>query len=554
MKRSKMRFKVLLMLFLVGTFTLLNAQTYDSSISGNVTVSTDEGEAHIAINPIDSSEMVMGYMELSTGALDFKIYHSSNAGNSWQISTLDTRTVISTDFPSYSIAGGGDIIFAYDNNGDLYCSWINLLVDLTSPSPLDTALWVSYWAKSTDNGATFTLSNGADRFFGQGKVGLSGGLTVRNYLDGVCDRQWMAVDLTNGTRQNDLYIAYINYPFNAAQTGLKVKVKGANQTAFSAERTAYLGSGQLTNIGVDSNGVLHYSFCDIASNEVYHTSSSNGGTTFSAPHLISSGNNLFGGSTTAINGRENSAPSLAIDGTNKLHLVWGDFPANQTPDAYYSSSTNGGVSWSTRTDLTSLFGTGTVFMPVVSSKNNHVTIGAYVLDTTNKAEYYIVSSSDNGVTFSTPVKVSSGITDFNAVGTTPFIGDYSSSVRTNCNIYSLWTDCRNNGCKQYIAKYNECLTTGVVELTPVESSFELINSFPVPANDHLNFIVSSEIADELLIEFYNGVGQRVLSEKKTLVSGKNELRVELGSLKSGMYTMKLTNKSNTFVTRSCLIQ
>jgi hypothetical protein len=538
------------LLFLLFSFGI-HAQTLDSKLSNNTNSNTDEGEAHIAIDPNDSLKMVLGFMEIGFSGVDFKVYHSSNGGNTWQASTLNTASIMATDFPGHTIVGGGDVVFAYDNNGNLYCTWIYLLGNLSLPNFADSLRWASYWAKSTDNGNTFTLASNSDRFFGEGKLAISstGNISVHNYKDGICDRQWLATDLSSGPFQNRLYIGYINYGANSIQDGLKVKTKDLTQNSFSAPNTAYLGAGQLSNLQVDTNGILHYSFCDINSNQVYHVSSTNGGSSFSSPHLVYTGNMLFP-TTGTTHDRENASPSLAIDGANNLHLVWGDFVSNQAPQAYYSYSTNAGLTWSTPLDLSTLFGS-TCVMPVVSAKGNKVSIGANVLNAQNLSEYYIISSNDNGLTFANPVKVSSGITNFNTIGQA-FLGDYSSSIRTNCNIYSLWTDCRSNGCKQYIAKYNECLTTGIVELTPVKSNFSIEHLYPVPVTEQLNVELNLNQADRLLIEVFEVNGQKVYEEQRSFSAGKAALNLKTGDYSSGQYVLRLSSTAGSYITRSFL--
>ena len=100
------------------SFTAM-AQVYDSPLSSSTSPSDDEGEAHIAINPLDSSEMIMGYMELGN-ALSLKIYSSSDAGDTWQLSSFSPVSATQGDIPSYNLIGGGDIVFGYDNLGDVY--------------------------------------------------------------------------------------------------------------------------------------------------------------------------------------------------------------------------------------------------------------------------------------------------------------------------------------------------------------------------------------------------------------------------------------------------
>jgi hypothetical protein len=71
----------LIILFTFIFKTLLFAQGYDQAV--NSSASDQEGEAHIAINPLDSNKLVVGFMQTGS-AVGFKIFHSSNGGDSWQ--------------------------------------------------------------------------------------------------------------------------------------------------------------------------------------------------------------------------------------------------------------------------------------------------------------------------------------------------------------------------------------------------------------------------------------------------------------------------------------
>lgn len=525
------------------------SQGHDSPISSSTSVGNDEGEAHIAINPMDSSKMIMGYME-SGNALSLKIYSSSDAGDTWQLSSFSPENAVQADVPSFSLIGGGDIVFAYDNLGDVYCSWITLWADLNSTAPvLDSCLWKANWAKSSDNGSSFTMQTGGDQYFAEGLINANGNISVYDADDGIADRQWMAIDL-EGANENDLYIGYINYPFDLQQTGLKVKRKAASSNSFSPQTLAYSGNGQFTNIGLDKSGTLHYTFVDIQMNNIYHVSSTDAGQTFSNPHLIYNAQNVFPQGNGTVNSRENAAPSLAIDGDDNLHLVWGDFPNGQAlPPSFYSISTDGGTTWSTPVDLTTIF-SGSVFMPVVSAHGDRISIAGNVLTTDKKSEYYIALSDDNGSNFANSVKMSSGITDFAAIGLNNFVGDYSSSVRTHCTIYSLWTDCRANGCKQYIAKYNQCANVGLVELTPIESSFRVSSLYPNPVKENITIAITSEERNEGELKVIDAQGRILMTKNISLELGKNEHQLSTSDLEAGSYFIRFSDKSGVFMTRT----
>lgn len=534
---------------LLVLFSISGYAQNDQSLSGSTAAQSDEGEAHIAIDPTDSTKMIMGFMELGAG-LSFEIYHSQDAGDNWQLSTFDALAAMQPDMGSYTVIGGGDVVFAYAVNGDIYCSWISLWANFGSGNPLDSCLWRATWAKSTDGGVSFSMQNDSTKNFAYGSVDLNGGLNVLDVADGIADRQWMAVDRTNGPFRDNLYVGYINYPFDLQQTGLKVKVKTPGSNSFSAETVAYQGSGQLTNIATDANGIVHYTFVDLALNTINHVSSSDGGQSFSNTHLIANGQNVFPQGNFKINDRENSAPSLAIDGANNLHLVWGEFPAGDTlPASYYSKSTDGGLNWSNPIELSSIFN-DKVFMPVVSAYENRISISGNVLSNDKKSEYYLALSDDNGANFSWPVKLSSGITDFVSTGLQSFVGDYSSSVRTYCTIYSLWTDCRANGCKQYIGKYDQCANVGLVELTPIESNFSMDDIYPNPVIDKLHISIQSKINGSLKLEVMDASARILKTQDYDLVEGENNLSLDVIGLKAGNYFVKTSNSEGTFFTRT----
>ena len=106
----------------------------------------------------------MSYMDnTSSGAINYPVYYSNDGGTTWTKSTFNAFSKLNTDFPGYSFIGGGDPVFAYDKNGNLYFSWIYLVLNSTN----DTAVAAMYWAKSSDNGVSFTLQPGNNHFIGK---------------------------------------------------------------------------------------------------------------------------------------------------------------------------------------------------------------------------------------------------------------------------------------------------------------------------------------------------------------------------------------------------
>lgn len=536
--------KLLLLLLLLLPLSGYAQGVYDQKITPNTDASKDEGEADIAINTTDSNKMTIGFMESSATSVVFRLYNTSDGGNTWSASTLDPLAITTGEFPGYLLAGGGDILLAYDKTGKLYCSWIYLL--LPPSQNIDSCRWVSYWAYSTDNGNTFSLEPGNSHFWGQGILNPFSD-AIANYADGICDRNWLACDLTNGPHANNLYVGYINYTPDIQNSGLRVKVLAPASTTFSAPNLAYAGSGQLTNIKVDGNGVVHYTFVDISQNKLYHVSSSDGGQTFSSPDLIATGSSYFPQSGFKVNNRENAAPSLAIDGSNNLFIVWNDYTSAPMPVGYYSKSLDNGITWSTPIDLSTIFG-GAVFMPTVSAKGNRVVISANVLDSTKKSQYFIAISTDNGATFSPPVKVSSGITDYGTMNMAAFVGDYSTSVRTGCQVFNCWTDGRANGQKEYISRYNDC-NLAVREVTTVNSAIYLENIYPNPSSGNVSIVIKSSSQSGITISLYDITGKEVMHKAVTASVGSNTFNVDVSHLAAGNYVVGIKDKDNDLISR-----
>lgn len=522
------------------------ANADDTKITDNTVLVNDEGEPFIAINPSDPNKMVLGFMKLPNSGFD--IYTSDNGGDTWEKSSFDPNDKLAEDFPGYNLSGHGDIVFAYDKDGDtLYGTWLYTLAD----NQLDTALFAGYFGVSTDNGRTFTFQEGDDGFYGLGKMDFDTTSIVYEYKDGFCDRQWMAVDRTNGPYQNNLYIGYVNFAPGGSESHMKVKTKEAGSNTLSEAVTAYFSVGQFTNLKVDGQGVLHYTFCNFNTDRVHHVSSSDGGQTFDQIHIVHRGDILaprsVGGATAFINERENAAVSLAIDRKDYLHLVWSDFPDGEFPNSYYSRSTDGGATWSTPLDLSTEFGDNT-YMPNITSYEDRISITAFVMDNSKTGDYYVLPSGDNGDTFLDPIKVSSAQTNLTFFKDN-FIGDYNTSVRTRCDVYSAYTDCRANGCKLYVSKIDECAITSVQELTPLSANFSLNKYYPSPAIDQLTIDIDMTENNTLSVEVYDLEGKQVYRGSQQVVKGNNIFTVGLSDVAAGSYLLKLVNEQEVFVTR-----
>ena len=326
----------------------------------------------------------------------------------------------------------------------------------------------------------------------------------------------MAVDHSSGANQNNLYVGFVNYTNSFA--GLQVRTKKPANSFFNNPVIAASGSYQLSNLAVDNNGVLHYSFARVDGTDgIYHVSSTNGGQSFSAPTLISSCQNAFP-SNHPINDRVNAAPSLAIDGQNNLQVSWTEYPTNQRAEAFHSFSTDGGSTWSTPYNLSNELNLGTFFANVAAD-GNKVSVSTYGIDSMKQADYYLFVSQNNGATFGSPIKLSSQQSNLASFAVTDFAGDYTSSTRSSCRTFSVWSDFRAAGQpKLYLSSYSDCAPLGYQEVTTINSNFQLKNIYPIPATNNLILDVESKNEQKVSIDIYTLDGKQFLHFEENLMA------------------------------------
>ncbi len=538
---------------------LTKTSGFDQRIS-TTSLGVMEGEVSLAVNPSDSNKLVLSYMEESSAGLKFPVYYSSNGGQTWTKSTFSTLNQLGLDFPGQSLDGGGDPAFAWDKNGKVYFAWIYLTINASQ----DTLFFTLNWASSTNNGVTWTVAAGANHFIGQGAIDAINSNTL-NYFDGITDREWLAVDNTNGPNQGNLYCSFVNFPAGSAPTVEAIKVKTPAATSFGPMVAAYTGSSQFGNVEVDKNGVLHMSCADVDNNQMIHLASSNGGGSFSNPVILANGTNYFPQQQqNVIQTRENAAPNLATDGAGNLHIVWSDYPGGVV-NSYYSRSTDGGNTWASRM-IDSFFSFKFTVMPTVAASGNKITISVTAYgDSTDinpdSSNFYQIVSMDNGQTFSKPVKVSSFLTNYTqyASNANDFFGDYFRSVALGCNVYAAWSDGRLNlGPKIYFSKTNACSfvdssATGIRELTNVNSNIKLESIFPNPANSVVNLSISGAASEDIMVELADISGKNVMKQKYTLHAGTQHISLPLNGLKAGVYILSVMDNSVLVATRQLVV-
>jgi len=510
-------------------------------------INAEEGEPYLVINPNNTDNIVVSYMNFGTGALSFPVFYSFDAGENWVQSDFDTTEIFNDgSFPGFVIGGGGDPIFAFDNSGRLYFSWIYLGID---PITLEGRFLV-YLASSDDGGITWDVADGDDKFIEQGGVDLSTGqFVLTDFGTGIFDRPWFDTDTTGGDNNGNLYVSGL-FVSNSDpnESGLVVRRKLAGNNTFEEGRVLISTSAndQFGNIQVDGAGNVHITFADLTENLVMHSVSTDGGETFSNPTAIGLFSFDFNGAD-LVNDRENPAVNLAIDSSNNnLYVVWNSF--EDDVQGFFSFSNDGGQNWSTPQNISALANMQeqqAYFPSVTSNSENDVSISWYALDENDAGHFMVFESTDGGLSWEDPVQISAEITEFQEYVDDEFFGDYYRSDRAGCISYSVWSDGRGlAGPKIYIGITDHCLlSVETIEISPNDVGLEVNALYPNPTRGELKveFTIAEQRRIQVsLIDIHGRLVKQL--EDDTYIVGSYLNTYTIDDLPSGIYFVSVESE------------
>jgi hypothetical protein len=170
--------------------------------------------------------------------------------------------------------------------------------------------------------------------------------------------------------------------------GLLLQIQLLSAQTWTADKRLTWASGFsfTPDIAVDSSNNIHVVWDDSASgnSEILYKKSTNGGLTWSTKKLT-------------WNSVGNSAPAIAIDSADHIHVVWGGMkPGNF--EIFHKKSTDGGTSWATKR-LT--WSSGFSWHPAIavdSSDNVHL---VWFDDSSGNDEIYYKKSTNGGASWIT---------------------------------------------------------------------------------------------------------------------------------------------------------
>jgi hypothetical protein len=519
-----------------------------------------ESEVHAAINPNDSNYIVVSPM-LQGNGLEVPIYFSSDFGKTWSTSSFSAEP----DFQdNVLVIGGGDPNFAYDANGKLYFSWINLFVPFPSA---DSIYWGLYWASSTNNGKTWQRANNSRIAFSRGEFSMTGNMGLSNAYD----KQWMMVDQTNSQYKNTLYVCMVDLNIQNSNSTIIVKRKLPNNEYFEASEGIVsdqsFTSVQFSSIDIDDSGYVHVTFYGEKSGEdaLWHAISKDGGQTFPQLKKITEIQ-----MPTNINGIDNDrlypSPYTVIDKSNTSNKgnIYVSFTASgiettsgNANDVYLARSTDNGYNWSKPFrvhDDAEGISREQFYSTLMTNNNGVLTVcwydGRYAANNV-EVNYMSAFSFDGGQSFTGSFSVSGDKTNFSTVGNQNNgfgIGEYNQVLMTDGYALPVWADGRTNDGRLdiYIA-FSEITRNpaGVKELATINTDFSVSDLYPVPASEVINFNINLKTNTNVQIEIIDQTGKVLMHRNFTdLPQGETPVQLNLDRIAQGVYFCKVSTNSD----------
>jgi hypothetical protein len=293
--------------------------------------------------------------------------------------------------------------------------------------------------------------------------------------------QWIDHSATSPYANNNYVIwhngnpAFMNHRISSGW-GTPIQVSDSQATG------TCIGADVKTNSAGDVFGF----FPDTGSRGIFAVKSTNGGSSYATPVKLVT---TYTSYDMGIPADASRRVLLYVSGgayrngtTNNVYALWTDLSGDSgcttssnepgtnasstcKTRVFFSRSTDGGATWSARVKLNNQSGLNDQFNQFLAVDETTGTIGAIYYDTVNdstrkKVDVYYQMSSDGGVTWQTPVKVTTAMTDETTSGADSGnqYGDYNSLSGYANIFFPSWTDRRSNS-------YEEIWTSKVTTST-----------------------------------------------------------------------------------------
>ena len=331
--------------------------------------------------------------------------------------------------------------------------------------------------KSTDQGATWTFDS-----------------TVSS-TQSAMDKQALWIDHSSTSPHEDnMYLIWHNGApcFVARRAG----PSGTWQTPLQVSGSETTGTAIGGDIKTNANGDVFAFWPDSGSRNLFVAKSTNGGVSFGSPVTIATTAASFQVGVPAQDSRQVliylSGGTFRTSTEDLVYACWmdlaggsgcsssGDAPGNDVNSAcktriWFSRSTDGGTHWESPRKLNDQSSKNDQIFPRMAVDETSGVLMVVYYDTVNdpgrlKTNLWMQTSSDNGVTWTAAVRVTTAETDETSAGATSSFqyGDYIGLTGFAGNFFACWTD-RRSGAAEEI--WGAPLTTTSISFIIDKSTF-----------------------------------------------------------------------------------
>jgi hypothetical protein len=418
-----------------GVSTRAASETGEERISGAQT--SPRSETDIRVNYLNPQKIIAASNNISSTGRQ-AMFFSSNGGVTWGQTLLPLNT--GDSFHS-------DPTVDWTSDGTAWSTTIGI-------NAAGTILQMRSY-KSTNGGATWTF----DATFSTGSNN---------------DKQiiWVDHSATSPFKDN-LYAIWHNG--NPAFINRRTGPAGSWQSPVQVSGAETTGTAIGDDVKTNANGDVFGFFPDTGSQRINVVKSTNGGVSFGTPVRIGS---TFASFEFAIPADASRQVLIYVSGgayrtatKNNVYATWNDLSgasgctsgggpgtnASSTCKSriWFARSTDGGTTWSSPVKINDQSGLNDQFFPwmVVDETNGKIALSYYdtVGDSTRAStNYYYQSSTDDGVTWSTPFKVTTASTNETTSGADSGnqYGDYTGLSGISGTFFPVWTDRRSGASEE----------------------------------------------------------------------------------------------------------
>lgn len=528
-----------------------------------------ETELYAAINPNDTNNMVVSsiyfsYSPFQESALSISTYYTKDFGQTWQKSNFD-----GLQNETYFVAGGGDPVLVFDDEGNLHLTYI--ILALTDFITFKAKAFI-YHAISKDGGATWERN----AYFESKAFDIS----TFEGMDHFLDKQWMAADIGDSQYKGNVYMAFVDFSLEqgAERGNIKVDTYHPSDTSFVYDPVTVSSDSfyfvQFSSIDVDNEGNVFVGFvgsADSLNYFIYNSVSTDGGHTFSEPVIVSkvyypgyTGGSAEAALTGVATERYYPAPYLAVDKSNgirkgRIYFSWTapgiDSLSAGSYDIYLSYSDDKGKTWS----LPMIVNNDKIinsdqFYSAINVNESGIPILCFYdkrndIQKNHGTDYYIAyPESMDSLIFSVQFPVTAKESDFSLIGakTDGFgIGEYNKTVTTANYALPFWADGRTNTgdiniYMAYVPLDGEDHSSGIEYINQINSSLQLISIAPNPAINSTSLIFANKKTSDIHLFLTDVTGKLVYENYLGItLTGEHTAEIDLTSFKSGLYFVRI---------------